>query len=89
MEDNAALGEHHDVIKQVVCLWGWLQQGHQQGGVQEVAEVGEALGDEEGGGAVQAGADFVHEQHFFAAHDDFTCQYMQAEVQAWESRAET
>ena len=76
MEDNAALGQQHDVIKQVVCFWGWLQQGHQQGGIQEVAEVGEALGNEEGGGTVQAGADLIHEHHFLAAHYDFTCRDM-------------
>ncbi len=67
-----SLGQQHDVIKQVVRLRGWLQQGHQQSALHDVAEVGEAFGDEKGGGAVQARADFIHEQHLLATHNDLT-----------------
>ncbi len=67
-----SLGQQHDVIKQIVRLRGWLQQGHKQGALQDVTEVGEALGDEEGGGTVQACADFIHEHHLLAPHNDLT-----------------
>ena len=67
-----ALRQQHDIIKQVVGLRGWLQQGHQQSALHDVAEVGEALGDEKGSGTVQACADFVHEQRLLASHHDLT-----------------
>ncbi len=72
MKHNVALGHQHDIVKEVVGLRGRLQQGHQQSALQDVAEVGEALGDEESGCAVQACADFIHEQHLLASNNDLT-----------------
>ena len=72
MKHYVALRHQHDIIKEVVGLRGRLQQGHQQGALQNVAEIGQALSDEEGGGAVQACADFIHEQHLLASNDDLT-----------------
>jgi len=67
-----ALRHQHDIIKEVVRLRGRLQQGYQQSALQNVAKIGQALGDEEGGGAVQACADLIHEQHLLASNNDLT-----------------
>ena len=72
MKHYVALWHQHDIIEEVVGLRGRLQQGYQQSALQDVAEVGEALGDEEGGCAVQACADLIHEQHLLAPHNDLT-----------------
>ena len=72
MKHDVPLRHQHDVIKEVVCLRGRLQQGHQQSALQDVAEVGETLSNQEGGGTVQACADLIHEQHLLAPNDDLT-----------------
>ena len=60
--------QEHDVIKQVVGLWGGLQQGHKHGGSPQVAELPQGASDLEGGAAVQAGADLVQEQGLLGTH---------------------
>lgn len=80
MEHDLPLGQQHDVVKKVISFWGRLQQSHQQRGIHDVAEVGKALGDEEGGGTVQTCADLIHEQHLLAAHNYLTCTATTAEL---------
>lgn len=56
--------QQKDVIKQVVHLWGRLQQADDNGCIAQMCKISQALDDLEGGAAVQAGADFIHEEDF-------------------------
>ena len=49
-------------------LWLRLQQGDKDGGLRKVCKVAQSLGDEEGGGAVQPCADFIHEECRLGPH---------------------
>ena len=60
--------QQHDVVKEVVGLWGGLQQGHQHGGSPQVAELPQGASNLEGGAAVQASADLVQEQRLLGTH---------------------
>ncbi len=60
--------QEHDVIEEVVGLWGGLQQGHKHGGGPQVAELPQGSSDLEGGAAVQAGADLIQEQGLLGTH---------------------
>ncbi len=65
--------QEQDIIKEVVDLGCRLQQRHEHGALPQVHKVSHALHNLEGGAAVQAGADFVHEQRLLGPDHHLTC----------------
>ncbi|RZR98889.1 hypothetical protein BHM03_00028370 [Ensete ventricosum] len=71
--DDLALGEEDDVVEELEGLGRRLEEGHEDGGLAQVDDLLQAFHDLEGGGAVEAGRYFVHEQHFGRPDDHLTC----------------
>lgn len=57
------IGEQQNIIKDGVDFWRGLQQAYHGGKAHDMGGVGQELGHTVGSGAVQAGADLVHQQH--------------------------
>ena len=66
--------QQQDVVKEVVGLWGGLQQGDHGGVVESVRLIPQELDDGIGGAAVQTCADFIHEEDCLGANHHFTCE---------------
>jgi hypothetical protein len=73
MVHNLALREQHDVVEELESLRSWLQEGHDDGGVHDMAELRQALDDLVCRRAVQPGRDFVHEERLRWPHYHLTC----------------
>ena len=67
-------GHEQDVIKQVVGLWGGLQQRHQHCCLPQVAEVPQGACDLKGGAAVQSCADLIQKQGFLGPYQQLPCK---------------
>lgn len=65
--------DEQDVVKEVIGLWGWLQQRNGRGVLEGVRGIAKVLNDGKGGGGVQAGGDLIHEQHPLGAHNHLAC----------------
>lgn len=66
--DDLAVGEEDDVVEEVVGLRRRLEEGDEGGALHDVDLLPEHLDDLEGGGAVEAGGDLVHEEGAWGPH---------------------
>lgn len=69
MVHQIALRYQHDIIKQIICLRGRLQQSNACGGLHKVGQVPQVLHNGVRGAAVQTSGDFIHEQNTFWSHN--------------------